>query len=91
MAKRWALVGWLGVLGIVGGIVIIAGGPALLSAMRGGSHSHHELVRLRAGVGYGLATGAFIAGYTLIDGYAVKHAGMSPVLVDYLSNLVGCR
>jgi len=82
------VVGWAGVLGIVGGIMIIAGGPALLKSMRGGSHSRHDLMRLRAGVGYGLVTGAFIAAYTVVDGYAVKHAGMSPVLVDYLSNVV---
>ncbi len=81
-------VGWMGVLGIVGGIMVIAGGPALLKSMRGGTHSHHDLVRLRTGVSYGLVTGAFIAAYTVVDGYAVKHAGISPVLVDYLSNVV---
>ncbi len=81
-------IGWLGVLGIVGGIVIIAGGSALLRAMRGGAHSPRELARLRTGVSYGLVTGAFIASYTVVDGYAVKHAGISPVLVDYLSNVV---
>ena len=88
LGETLSIVGWLGVLGIVGGIVIIAGGPALLRALRRGGHSNAELGRLRAGIRYGITTGAFIAGYTLIDGYAVKHAGMSPVLVDYLSNLV---
>ncbi len=86
-AKRWA---WLvgRVLAIVGGIVVIAGGAALLRGLRKGTHSAEELARLRAGVGYGVLTGAFIAGYTLVDGYAVEHAGVSPVLVDYLSNLI---
>lgn len=88
LGEALRLAGWLGVLGIVGGIVIIAGGSALLRAMRGGAHSPGELARLRAGVRYGLATGAFIAAYSVIDGYAVKHADISPVLVDYLSNLV---
>ncbi len=88
LGEALRVVGWLGVLGIVSGIVIIAGGSALLRAMRGGTHSPSELVRLRAGVRYGLATGAFIAAYSVIDGYAVKHANVSPVLVDYLSNLV---
>lgn len=82
------VVGWTGVLAIVGGIVVIAGGAALLRGLRKGTHSAEELARLRAGVGYGVLTGAFIAGYTLVDGYAVKHAGVSPVLVDYLSNLI---
>jgi drug/metabolite transporter (DMT)-like permease len=85
-ALRW--IGWLGVMGIVGGIVIIAGGPSLLRAFRRGTHSPLELARLRAGVGYGVVTGAFIAAYTLVDGYAVKHAHVSPILVDYLSNVV---
>lgn len=88
LGEALRVVGWLGVLGIVSGIVIIAGGSALLRAMRGSAHSPGELVRLRAGVRYGLATGAFIAAYSVIDGYAVKHANVSPVLVDYLSNLV---
>ena len=88
LGEALRLVGWLGVLGIVSGIVIIAGGSALLRAMRGGTHSPSELARLRVGVRYGLATGAFIAAYSVIDGYAVKHASISPVLVDYLSNLV---
>jgi drug/metabolite transporter (DMT)-like permease len=85
-ALRW--IGWLGVTGIVGGIVIIAGGPSLLRAFRRGTHAREDLARLRAGVGYGVLTGAFIAAYTLVDGYAVKHAQVSPVLVDYLSNVV---
>ena len=64
LGEALRIVGWLGVLGIVGGIVIIAGGSALLRAMRRGGHSTGELARLRAGVGYGVATGAFIAAYT---------------------------
>jgi uncharacterized membrane protein len=31
--------------------------------------------------------GVFIATYTVIDGYAVKIAFMSPILVDYIGNL----
>jgi drug/metabolite transporter (DMT)-like permease len=81
-------IGWVGVSGIVGGIVVIAGGPSLVRALRRGGRSHDDLARLRTGVGYGLATGAFISLYTLIDGYAVKHAHVSPILVDYLSNIV---
>jgi drug/metabolite transporter (DMT)-like permease len=81
------LLGWLGVLGIVGGIILIAGGPALIRAFRSKDGSDTSHAAVRAGVIYGLLTGLFIAAYTLIDGYAVKHAAMSPVLVDYLGNL----
>jgi drug/metabolite transporter (DMT)-like permease len=88
LSEALGVVGWLGVAGIVGGIVVIAGGPQLVRALRRGSHSRADLVRLRTGVGYGLATGAFISAYTLIDGYAVKHAHVSPILVDYLSNVI---
>ena len=37
---------------------------------------------------YGLLTGFFIASYTLVDGYAVKVVLLSPILVDYLGNVV---
>lgn len=80
--------GWLGVAGIVGGIVLIAGGPDLLGALRAGHHSPADIHRLRAGMGYGVLTGLFISGYSLVDGYAVQHAGISPVLADYLGNLM---
>ena len=33
-------------------------------------------------------TGVFIAGYTVVDGYAVKFALMSPILIDYCGNLI---
>jgi drug/metabolite transporter (DMT)-like permease len=37
---------------------------------------------------YGLATGVFIASYTVVDGYAVKVLLMSPILLDYFGNFV---
>jgi drug/metabolite transporter (DMT)-like permease len=37
---------------------------------------------------YGLATGVFIAAYTVVDGYAVKLLLMSPILLDYFANFV---
>ncbi len=81
------LLGWLGVLGIVVGIVLIAGGPGLIQVFRRDTRSDLVHQRVRAGVLYGLLTGLFIAAYTVVDGYAVKRAGISPVLVDYLGNL----
>jgi len=78
----WTLAG---VLGITVGLVLIAGGPALWRR----AHDPRERGRLRAGVLWGGMTGVLIAGYTLIDGYAVKVLALSPILVDYLGNL--CR
>jgi len=37
---------------------------------------------------FGLATGVFISAYTIVDGWGVKALGMSPILVDYLGNIV---
>jgi hypothetical protein len=44
--------------------------------------------RVRKGMVYGLLSGAFIASYTVVDGYAVKVLLMSPILVDYVGNLL---
>ena len=76
--------GLLGILGVVGGVFLIAGGPALWKAAHDPSHQ----ARVRTGIFYGVITGLFIAGYTVVDGYAVKVALMSPILVDYFGNLV---
>jgi uncharacterized membrane protein len=36
---------------------------------------------------YGVLSGAFIASYTVVDGYGVKVMLMSPILIDYVGNL----
>ncbi len=72
----------LGILGVVGGVFLIAGGPALWRA----SHDPLQTQRVRKGMVYGLLTGAFIAGYTVVDGYAVKIMLVSPILLDYFGN-----
>lgn len=77
----WSL---LGLAGIVGGIWLIAGGPALWQK----AHDPAQRARVHAGLGWGALTGVLIAGYTLIDGYAVKVVLISPILVDYLGNVV---
>lgn len=85
-ALSW--VGGLGVLGVVLGIFFVAGGPGAWRQVRTGGGVPADRTRLRNGVNYGLLTGIFIAAYTVVDGYAVKRAGISPVSVDYLGNVV---
>ena len=80
--ERLGVQGWSGVLGVVVGVGLIAGGPRALG--RGAT----DRARLWAGLGYGALTGICVAAYTVVDGYAVKRAGISPILVDYLGNLV---
>jgi drug/metabolite transporter (DMT)-like permease len=65
----------LGLLLIVGGILLVAG-----------LVGHHER-KPAVGVFYGLATGGFIAAYTLNDGYAVKMLLISPFVIDFTGNL----
>jgi drug/metabolite transporter (DMT)-like permease len=74
----------MGLAGVVGGVFLIAGGPNLWRTAHESSHSQ----RVRTGMLYGLVTGVFIAAYTVVDGYAVKVALMSPILVDYMGNLI---
>ncbi|HEX5687972.1 MAG TPA: EamA family transporter [Ideonella sp.] len=87
LLSEWpSIVGVVGLAGIVTGIWLIAGGPALWHK----AHEVHDPVqraRVRAGLGWGALTGVLIASYTLIDGYAVKVVLISPILVDYFGNL----
>ncbi|MBA3476850.1 MAG: EamA family transporter [Lautropia sp.] len=76
--------GALGIAAVVGGVFLVAGGPSLLRA----AHDPAKRQRVRSGVFFGLVTGIFIAAYTVVDGWGVKVLGMSPILVDYLSNVV---
>jgi len=66
----------------IAGLVLIVGGILLVAGLVG----HH---RRAPGVGvmYGLLTGAFIAAYTVNDGWAVKMLLISPFLVDFTGNL----
>jgi drug/metabolite transporter (DMT)-like permease len=76
--------GAAGVLAVCGGVFLIAGGPALWRHAPGTA----ERARTRAGLRWGLLTGATIAGYSVIDGYAIKVLLAGPVLYDYLCNLL---
>ena len=73
-----------GVLGITGGVFLIAGGPGLWAQ----AHQPVQRARVLAGVRWGLLTGLLIAVYTVLDGYAVKVVLLSPILVDYVGNLL---
>jgi drug/metabolite transporter (DMT)-like permease len=90
-AVAWVLLaetpGPFGVLGVgamCGGIWLIAGGPALWAQ----AHDPAQRQRVRAGLAWGALTGVLIAGYTVLDGYAVKVLLVSPILVDYFGNLL---
>ena len=56
----------------------------------GDTDADRHLRRLRAGIGYGLLTGLCIAGYTVVDGYAVK-AGRHLAGVGGLPRQCGAR
>jgi drug/metabolite transporter (DMT)-like permease len=88
MDEAVTLLGGLGLLGVVIGVFLIAGGMKLLQRAKVATtlHDEAEAQRLKLGVTYGLLTGLWIASYTAIDGYAVKFLAMSPILLDYVSN-----
>ncbi|MGE0313019.1 MAG: EamA family transporter [Lautropia sp.] len=83
LGERLSALGALGIAGVVAGVFLIAGGTGLIRA----AGDEARRARVLAGLGYGLATGVFIAGYTVIDGWGVKSLGMSPILIDYVGNL----
>jgi len=67
-----SLVGGLAVGAILAGVFVSAGGARIW----GGK----EMQRRHLGVLWGAATGAFIAAYTILDGWAIKTLGMAPIL-----------
>ena len=76
--------GLAGIVGVVLGVFLVAGGPRLWHA----THDAAQRERVRKGIRYGVLTGAFIASYTVVDSYAVKWLAMSPILLDYFGNFV---
>lgn len=84
LGERISALGFGGIVAVVVGVFLVAGGPGLFRKNQGADHR----VRLRKGMLYGLLTGVFIASYTVVDGYAVKFVFMSPILVDYFGNFV---
>ena len=84
LGEHLGLLGAAGVAGIALGVFLIAGGPNLWAK----AHDPAQRARVRLGLAYGAATGALISGYTLVDGYAVKVLMVSPILVDYVGNVL---
>ncbi len=84
LGERLSLLGMAGVAGVVVGVFLIAGGPSLWSQ----ANDPAQRERVRLGLAYGALTGTLIAGYTLIDGYAVTVLMVSPILVDWFGNLL---
>ena len=80
LGEQISPLGALGIAGVVGGVFLVAGGPSMWRR----SHDPEARQRLHKGMTYGVLTGAFIAAYTLVDGYAVKIVLISPILVDYM-------
>ncbi len=83
LGERLSGVAAAGVVAVAVGVFFIAGGPGLWAK----AHEPMQRRRIHAGLLWGGLTGALIAGYTLIDGYAVKVLLISPILVDYVGNL----
>jgi uncharacterized membrane protein len=84
LGERLSTLGTAGVIAVCTGVFLVAGGPALWRQ----SHDAARRQRTLAGLRWGALTGALIASYTVIDGYAVKVLLIGPVLVDYVGNLL---
>ncbi len=84
LGERISGLGAVGIAGVVCGVFLVAGGPALWRA----GHDPLRRQRLNKGMAYGVLTGVFIAAYTVVDGYAVKFILLSPILLDYIGNLM---
>lgn len=84
LAEPLSLLGALGALGVVGGVFLIAGGPGMFKR----AQDAEQRQRVRQGLLWGALTGACIAGYTLVDGYAVKVLAIAPALAYFANNLL---
>ncbi|HUG23559.1 EamA family transporter [Piscinibacter sp.] len=84
LGETLSLVSGAGALAVVCGVFLIAGGPGLWRR----AQDPAQRDRVRRGIGWGALTGGFIAAYTVIDGYAVKVVLISPILVDYVGNVL---
>ncbi len=78
LAERPLWQGWVGIAGIVLGVLLISG---LL-------RRKPLTPFVAAGLRWGMLTGALIASYTVIDAWAIKRLGMHPVAFDYWCNML---
>lgn len=76
-ALSWG--GWAGVFSIALGVYLLA------QSSTGSSEDRRSVF---VGVLYGIATGATIGLYTVIDGYSVKHLEMNPLYFEYTGGVV---
>ncbi len=72
LGEQPSLLGGCSVAAILLGVFLSAGALDILRGEPGG--------RRRLGVFWGVLTGAFIAAYTVLDGWAIKSLGMAPIL-----------
>jgi drug/metabolite transporter (DMT)-like permease len=72
-------------LGLIGLAAVIAG-IALISTQ--GDLRAFSKPKGQAGVWWGMATGALIASYTVVDAYGVKVLLIAPVILDWFGNIL---
>ena len=82
--EEFSAFGASGIAGVVIGVFLVAGGPALFRA----AHDPSKRERIKTGVYWGALTGALIACYTILDAWAVKVLMLSPILFDYWCNVL---
>ena len=82
--EEFSAFGAFGIAGVVIGVFLVAGGPALFRA----AHDPSKRERIKTGVYWGALTGALIACYTILDAWAVKVLMLSPILFDYWCNVL---
>lgn len=75
--ERPSSFGVLGMAAVVSGVLLISVGPR-------GAQPKSATAR---GIRWGAVTGALIAGYTVVDAWAVKRLGMQPVVLDWCTNV----
>ena len=88
LGETLSVAGAAGVLAVCGGVFLIAGGPALFGGVGRRGHDPVLRQRTRAGLRWGLITGVMIAGYSVIDGIAIKVLLIGPVIFDYACNVL---
>ena len=85
LGETLSTAGVFGVLGVCGGVFLIAGGPGLWRGRAVGADPAARQ-RLLLGLRWGALTGSLIACYTVVDGYGVKVLLMAPLLFDFMCN-----